>query len=463
MNAPIRSRLLSSRTPLRIALVVGLACILAGAAGAQTCDITSTPAQPSAGQPFTLCGPSGVGYAYTWFDSLGNVLGSDRCLAYAGGLSAGTYDWMLFVSGTMGMALCPYQLTVSVPAPSAPVCQVTLDPAGMLCGGQSFTLCAPDGQGLTYTWYGPDNSVLSHDRCVVVAGGRLPGSWAYRVDVTANGLTSTCAATVVVADCAPRPNCPRGAGWWAQQCAQKGNGSTPIGADRLNAVASAVDGRSAFFTWGASSDAFCATINPAPPMDARKQAKRQFATLLANLSAGALGLMTRGGDPVSLDPGTPVSYAGMTAATLGDLAAETDGLLAQLESQPLGAPGVSATYGHIADACDAANNGVGIGPVCPSSSTGAMPAMLQAAPNPFSASTQVSYSVQDAVERVDIAVYDVSGRVVRRLASGTMPAGQYQVRWDGRNEAGLQERSGVFFVRGTIGDRPIAARLLLLR
>jgi hypothetical protein len=81
--------------------------------------------------------------------------------------------------------------------------------------------------------------------------------------------------------------CPRTPGFWTQQCAQKGNGSTKFTKTQVTNIASCIDDRSSFFNWSNDFDSFCITVNP-PTMNQRVQAKRQFATLLANFCTDQL-------------------------------------------------------------------------------------------------------------------------------------------------------------------------------
>lgn len=73
------------------------------------------------------------------------------------------------------------------------------------------------------------------------------------------------------------------------------------------------------------------------------------------------------------------------------------------------------------------------------------PALRLAAgsPNPFRASTTLSFATRNAGD-VGIAIYDASGRVVRRLDQ-RLPAGSHEVKWDGRDEAGREVPNGVLF------------------
>ena len=75
-------------------------------------------------------------------------------------------------------------------------------------------------------------------------------------------------------------------------------------------------------------------------------------------------------------------------------------------------------------------------------------------PNPFSAEASVQLTL-DRAERVDVAIYDVQGRFVRRLAAGmTLAAGPNEITWDGRRYNGSMCGTGVYFVKaGAAGHR----------
>ena len=54
-------------------------------------------------------------------------------------------------------------------------------------------------------------------------------------------------------------------------------------------------------------------------------------------------------------------------------------------------------------------------------------------------------------------VYDVSGRLVARLAEGPMAAGPHRVQWSGRTDAGAPVGTGIYFARleSTDGSRTL--------
>ena len=66
---------------------------------------------------------------------------------------------------------------------------------------------------------------------------------------------------------------------------------------------------------------------------------------------------------------------------------------------------------------------------------------LEAFPNPFNAITEIRFSLPQH-GRVQLAVYDVLGRVVTTLVDDHLLSGSYQFRWDASDVA-----SGPYFCR----------------
>ena len=67
-------------------------------------------------------------------------------------------------------------------------------------------------------------------------------------------------------------------------------------------------------------------------------------------------------------------------------------------------------------------------------------------PNPFGPSTTVAFSTPQAGP-VRLAVYDISGRLVRTLLDGSVEAGPRTASWDGTDRHGCRVGSGVYFCR----------------
>ncbi len=82
-------------------------------------------------------------------------------------------------------------------------------------------------------------------------------------------------------------------------------------------------------------------------------------------------------------------------------------------------------------------------------------------PNPSPGSLTISFGLPRRLP-ASVEIFDVSGRRVRRLLSGTLGAGRYHVRWDGTDAAGRRVSSGVYFCRLTAGETVRREHKLLL-
>lgn len=65
--------------------------------------------------------------------------------------------------------------------------------------------------------------------------------------------------------------------------------------------------------------------------------------------------------------------------------------------------------------------------------------MSQNYPNPFNPATSIKFDISSS-GIVNIIVYDITGRKVEDLVSGTYDPGSYEVRWDAS-----QYSSGIYF------------------
>ncbi|MEK7255872.1 MAG: FlgD immunoglobulin-like domain containing protein, partial [Bacteroidota bacterium] len=75
--------------------------------------------------------------------------------------------------------------------------------------------------------------------------------------------------------------------------------------------------------------------------------------------------------------------------------------------------------------------------------------VLQNFPNPFKHFTNISYSISEA-SHVELAVFNQTGAMVRKLVDERQGAGQQTVRWDGKDEAGNEFPAGIAFLQLTI-------------
>jgi hypothetical protein len=83
-------------------------------------------------------------------------------------------------------------------------------------------------------------------------------------------------------------------------------------------------------------------------------------------------------------------------------------------------------------------------------------------PNPFNPSTIIPFEIA-AKGRVEMKIFDVSGRLIRTLLGRIFEAGRHTARWDGTDSRGRPSASGVYFCRLETGAYTATARLVLLR
>ena len=89
--------------------------------------------------------------------------------------------------------------------------------------------------------------------------------------------------------------------------------------------------------------------------------------------------------------------------------------------------------------------------------------LLGNAPDPFNPTTRIRYRLE-APARVSLDIYDISGRLVRKLVRGaTVTAGRHEVNWDGRSDAREPVGSGVYFARLRAGEDVQIDRMVLIR
>jgi cytochrome c peroxidase len=89
-------------------------------------------------------------------------------------------------------------------------------------------------------------------------------------------------------------------------------------------------------------------------------------------------------------------------------------------------------------------------------------AALSIAPNPFNPATQVEFTLVGPAT-VRMAVYDVTGRLVRSLVNEDLPAGVHAATWDGTDAGGASVASGIYFIRLTTGNQTTVKKAVLTR
>lgn len=87
---------------------------------------------------------------------------------------------------------------------------------------------------------------------------------------------------------------------------------------------------------------------------------------------------------------------------------------------------------------------------------------LEAWPNPFNPSVRISFELDSSCD-TRVSIHDVSGRKLKTLQQGFLPAGRHSFDWEGRSEAGIDLPSGLYFARLQTGNRSHACKLSLMK
>ena len=88
--------------------------------------------------------------------------------------------------------------------------------------------------------------------------------------------------------------------------------------------------------------------------------------------------------------------------------------------------------------------------------------LYAAYPNPFNPETTVRFQVPKTAQ-VDVTVYSILGQPVKRLAAGQYAPGEYSIKWDGTNSAGVSVGSGIYLISMRAGDFHKVQKVVLNR
>jgi hypothetical protein len=170
------------------------------------------------------------------------------------------------------------------------------------------------------------------------------------------------------------------------------------------------------------------------------------------------GRVTAFASDKSAVPGWPVLSTSGSVPFFGDV--DSDGVLdvvvfeemagggrvvaREVPGRPRSSSGGWASYRH-----DPARTGMTPeGNRTPVPRTGGVLAEAYAQPNPMTdGEGWFHYTPGPGVDRVEIRIYDVSGRLVRRLDGSTYASSDNLVRWDGLDESGVVVPSGLYLCR----------------
>jgi hypothetical protein len=90
-------------------------------------------------------------------------------------------------------------------------------------------------------------------------------------------------------------------------------------------------------------------------------------------------------------------------------------------------------------------------------------AILTCSPNPFTTTVSIRFAPSRDGAPLSLSVFDLSGRRVRMLWSGSAAAGESVASWDGRDDQGRRAAAGIYFLRLNADGERLARRIVKLR
>lgn len=88
--------------------------------------------------------------------------------------------------------------------------------------------------------------------------------------------------------------------------------------------------------------------------------------------------------------------------------------------------------------------------------------LLMPYPNPFNPVTNIGFTLKKA-SNVNLAIYDLRGRMVQQLRHGHMDVGRYENQWYGTDNSGGRVASGVYFARLIVDNSSMIHRVMLVK
>jgi flagellar hook assembly protein FlgD len=83
-------------------------------------------------------------------------------------------------------------------------------------------------------------------------------------------------------------------------------------------------------------------------------------------------------------------------------------------------------------------------------------------PNPFRSSTRISWN-QESAGPVRAEIFDLKGRLVRRLEQSPQEAGPHEITWDGTDGSGRRVAAGAYFLQVDAAGRKRTVRVVVAR
>ena len=89
-------------------------------------------------------------------------------------------------------------------------------------------------------------------------------------------------------------------------------------------------------------------------------------------------------------------------------------------------------------------------------------ALLPNYPNPFNPATHIRFQLP-LENHVSLEIIDVMGRTINSIKNNILPAGVYNLEWDGRTKTGDMAPAGIYFIRMIGGHYQETRKIILLK
>ena len=84
---------------------------------------------------------------------------------------------------------------------------------------------------------------------------------------------------------------------------------------------------------------------------------------------------------------------------------------------------------------------------------------LTSSPNPTDGQTTLHYYA-DSDQKIQLAVYDLQGKLLRNLVQKSGLKGEHTLQWDGRDKQGNKVAAGVYFSQLIVGDKRVSNKII---
>ena len=89
-------------------------------------------------------------------------------------------------------------------------------------------------------------------------------------------------------------------------------------------------------------------------------------------------------------------------------------------------------------------------------------ALEQNYPNPFNPSTMISFEIFEQAS-VELIVFDINGRFVRKLLKGGLNSGSYNIEWNGKDSQGMLVSGGIYFYSINVNGQTLIKKMSLIK